>query len=72
MQSQSQGAQGTQGAASGLFHGYPALPGTYDEMFDGGVARPAFARVAQLLAAMGKPELARAQALAELSLLNQG
>ena len=25
-----------QGTAPGLFHGYPALPGTYDEMFDGG------------------------------------
>src|SRR5579859_7886395 len=56
----------------GLFAGYPALPGTYDEMFDPGGPRAPFARVAQLLGAMGKDELARAQALAEHALLQQG
>jgi uncharacterized circularly permuted ATP-grasp superfamily protein len=67
-QSQSQ----SQGPVAGLFDGYPALPGTYDEMFDGAVPRPAFARVAQLLARMTAEELARAQQLAEAALLQQG
>jgi uncharacterized circularly permuted ATP-grasp superfamily protein len=56
----------------GLFSGYPALPGTYDEMFEGGAARAAFTRVATLLDAMPKEDLARAQALAEHALLQQG
>src|SRR5438874_13613578 len=64
-QAQSQGG-------AGLFLGYPPLPGTYDEMFEGGNARPPFARVAQLLAAMRPEEFARAQALAEHALLQQG
>src|SRR5687768_12543059 len=68
MQQQSQ----SQTTAGGLFAGYPALPGTYDEMFDNGVARPPFARVAQLLDKLGKDELARAQVLAEHALLQQG
>src|SRR5512146_1033919 len=55
-----------------LFEGYGALPGTFDEMFDGGTPRQPFARVAQLLDKMGKDELARAQALAEHALLQQG
>ncbi|MEO8703254.1 MAG: circularly permuted type 2 ATP-grasp protein [Kofleriaceae bacterium] len=57
---------------SGLFDGYPALPGTYDEMFDAATPRPPFARVAQLLHAMTPEEFARAQALAESALLQQG
>src|SRR5438105_9352064 len=57
---------------NGLFDGYPALPGTYDEMFEAGGSRAPFARVAQLLGAMGKDDLARAQALAEHALLQQG
>jgi uncharacterized circularly permuted ATP-grasp superfamily protein len=61
-----------QSQGSGLFCGYPGLPGTYDEMFEGGIARAPFARVAQLLAAMRPEELARAQALAEHALLQQG
>ncbi|MDB4957807.1 MAG: hypothetical protein JWO36_5376 [Myxococcales bacterium] len=73
-QSQSQG-QG-QGSPPGLFQSYPLLPGTYDEMFDGrthdAAARAAFARVAQLLDAMRPEEFARAQALAEHALLQQG
>ena len=70
-QSQSQGP-GTGAGASGLFERYQQLPDTYDEMFDGGGARPPFARVAQLLAKMTPDELARAQALAETALLQQG
>ncbi len=62
-QSQSQG---------GLFTGYQALPDTFDEMFDAAGARAPFSRVAQLLAAMRPEELARAQALAEHALLQQG
>ncbi len=68
MQRQSQ----SQGGTSRLFDGYPALANTYDEMFDGGAARAPFARVAQLLDALGTDELARAQALAEHALLQQG
>jgi len=69
MQSQSQ----SQGPVTGLFDGYPALAGTYDEMFEtGGTARAAFARVAALLAKLPAEELARSQALAETALLQQG
>jgi uncharacterized circularly permuted ATP-grasp superfamily protein len=70
---QSQSQSQSQGPGSGLFDGYPPLAGTYDEMFaDGGLARPAFARVAALLAKVAPDELARSQALAEASLLHQG
>jgi len=55
-----------------LFDAYGALPGTFDEMFEGGSPRPPFARVAQLLAALKKDDLARSQALAEHALLQQG
>jgi uncharacterized circularly permuted ATP-grasp superfamily protein len=41
-------------------------------MFEGGSPRPPFARVAQLLAGMRPDEFARAQALAEHALLQQG
>ena len=68
MQQQSQ----SQGSAPRLFGGYQALPNTFDEMFADGSARQAFQRVAQLLDALGKDELARAQALAEQALLQQG
>ncbi len=67
-QSQSQ----SQGVAGRLFDGYPALDGTFDEMFEFGGPRPPFARVAQLLDKVGKEDLARFQALAERSLLQQG
>jgi uncharacterized circularly permuted ATP-grasp superfamily protein len=69
-----QGQSQSQGPLAGLFDGYEqaALPGTYDEMFDGHAARPPFARVAQLLAKMTPDELARAQQLAETALLQQG
>jgi uncharacterized circularly permuted ATP-grasp superfamily protein len=67
-QSQSQ-SQPTSGR---LFDGYPALPNTYDEMFEDGAARPPFSRIAQLLDAVGCDELARSQALAERALLQQG
>jgi len=69
MQSQSQ----SQGADAGLFQGYPALPSTYDELFDAtGAPRPAFARIAALLAKLRPDELAGSQALAETALLQQG
>jgi uncharacterized circularly permuted ATP-grasp superfamily protein len=58
--------------AGKLFEGYSALPGTFDEMFADGVPRAAFTRVAQLLDGIGKEELARAQVLAERTLLQQG
>jgi uncharacterized circularly permuted ATP-grasp superfamily protein len=66
------GQRQSQGTADPLFEGYPALPGTFDEMFEAGAARPAFARVAELLDGLGKDELARCQALAEHALLQQG
>jgi uncharacterized circularly permuted ATP-grasp superfamily protein len=57
----------------GLFQGYPALAGTFDELFEpSGSARPAFGRVAQLIDAIGPDGFARAQALAEHALLQQG
>src|SRR5437868_3360339 len=70
MQSQSQ----IQLPVSGLFGAYSqvALPGTFDEMFDGDKPRPGFSRVAQLLAKMTPDELARAQLLAETALLQAG
>jgi uncharacterized circularly permuted ATP-grasp superfamily protein len=73
-QSQSQSQSQSQGGAAGggLFASYMALPGTYDEMFEAGSPRTPFSRVAQLLGKMGPDELARAQALAEHSLLRQG
>src|SRR5262249_24620 len=63
----------SQGPLAGLFDGYPAIPGTYDEMFEGGGgARAAFARVAGLLAKLTADELARSQTLAETALLHPG
>jgi uncharacterized circularly permuted ATP-grasp superfamily protein len=56
----------------GLFDGYAQLPNTYDECFENGFPRLPFARVMHLLHALGKDELARAQALAEHALLQQG
>ena len=56
----------------GLLQAYPALAGTYDELFDGGAPRSAFAQLAQLLDAIGPDGFARAQALAEHALLQQG
>jgi uncharacterized circularly permuted ATP-grasp superfamily protein len=58
--------------AGPLFDRYVSLPSTYDELFDGGVARPAFARVTELLDLLGKDQLTRAQALAENALMQQG
>jgi uncharacterized circularly permuted ATP-grasp superfamily protein len=56
----------------GLFDGYTQLPGTFDESFENGFPRLPFARVMHLLHSLGKDELARAQALAEHALLQQG
>jgi uncharacterized circularly permuted ATP-grasp superfamily protein len=58
--------------AGPLFNHYESLPSTYDELFDAGVPRPAFARVIELLDGLGKDQLARAQMLAENALLQQG
>ena len=70
MQRQSQSQFAT---SAGLFRGYPALADTYDELLDEhGTPRAPFARVAQWLDAMAPAELARAQALAEHALLQQG
>jgi uncharacterized circularly permuted ATP-grasp superfamily protein len=58
---------------TGLFAGYAALPGVYDELFGAdGAARQEFRRTVELLSAMRPAEFARAQQLAELALLNQG
>lgn len=60
-------------ALTGLFSGYPFLPRTYDELFDErGVPRPSFGRIVASLGASTPEQFARAQALAELALLNQG
>ncbi len=56
----------------GLLQAYPALAGTFDELFENGTPRAAFAQVAQLLDAIGPEGFARAQALAEHALLQQG
>jgi uncharacterized circularly permuted ATP-grasp superfamily protein len=73
MRPMNQGQSQSQGPLAGLFDGYPALAGTFDEMFDSaGAARPPFARVAALLARLAPDELARSQALAETALLQQG
>jgi uncharacterized circularly permuted ATP-grasp superfamily protein len=56
-----------------LFADYPLLPGCYDELIGQGRApRPEFQRALDGLAAMSPEAFARAQALAELALLNQG
>ncbi|HEY3806156.1 MAG TPA: circularly permuted type 2 ATP-grasp protein [Kofleriaceae bacterium] len=55
-----------------LFDQYQELPNTFDELFEAGAPRPAFARVIELLDALGKEQLARTQALAETTLLQQG
>nr|HEX4314718.1 circularly permuted type 2 ATP-grasp protein [Kofleriaceae bacterium] len=55
-----------------LLASYPALPGTFDEMFGPDGPRLPFQRVAELLDRMTPDELARAQALAEHALLQQG
>ncbi len=76
MQRQSQSS--IPGTIERLFEGYTTLPDTYDEVFaESSAALPAtprlpFARVAQLLDLIGKDEVARAQALAEHALMQQG
>jgi uncharacterized circularly permuted ATP-grasp superfamily protein len=57
----------------GLLAGYPGLPGCFDELMEGdGQPRPDFRRCLETLAAHSPDEFARAQALAELALYNQG
>src|SRR4029079_19117520 len=55
-----------------LLDGYQPLEGTYDELFRGGEPRPEFLRALESLASRDTDEHSRAQALAELALLNQG
>jgi uncharacterized circularly permuted ATP-grasp superfamily protein len=56
-----------------LFSAYTPLPGTWDELFAGpGEPRDTLRRPLSALLASDRDELARAQALAERSLLNQG
>ncbi len=56
-----------------LFADYRPLSGTYDELFTpDGVPRPEVARLAAAFAGLSPDAFARAQALAELALLNQG
>jgi uncharacterized circularly permuted ATP-grasp superfamily protein len=58
---------------SPLFSSYAPLAGTFDELFSAaGVARESLAAALTTLFASQPEELARAQALAERSLLNQG
>ena len=61
------------GPSRGLFSDYPSCPGASDELLDpSGAPREDFRRAVTLLGARSSDELARSQALAELSLLNQG
>ncbi len=73
-QSQSQaGSSQSQGQAPGLLAGYAAASGCFDELIgEGGLPRAEFRRCLEMLAALTPDEFARAQALAELALLNQG
>ncbi|MGO8998397.1 MAG: circularly permuted type 2 ATP-grasp protein [Polyangiaceae bacterium] len=65
----------TAGSASRptLFASYAPLPGTFDELFSApGAERASLGQALAALLAVRPEELARAQALAERSLLNQG
>lgn len=63
----------TEQGAPGLFAGYPIPRGAFDELIAGdGTFRPEFARPLALLAGCSDDQIARAQQLAELALLNQG
>ena len=55
-----------------LLDGYQPLDGTYDELYRGREPRPEFRRALESLAAADLDEHSRAQALAEIALLNQG
>jgi uncharacterized circularly permuted ATP-grasp superfamily protein len=56
-----------------IFEQYAPLGGAYDELFGpDGRPRPAFAKVAEQFAGLTGADFARAQALAELTLLHQG
>jgi uncharacterized circularly permuted ATP-grasp superfamily protein len=59
--------------SKGLFDGYRALEGAFDEMFAAdGSCRPHAARLHAMMNELSPSEFARHQALAELSLFNQG
>jgi len=56
-----------------IFEQYAQLAGTYDELFaPDGTPRAAFTKVAEQFAKLSAADFARAQALAELTLLHQG
>lgn len=58
---------------TGLLSDYPALPGTFDELIgDDGATRAEFREGLAMLDALTPEAFARAQALAERALLNQG
>ena len=57
---------------TGLFAGYRALAGAFDELFVEAAARDGYGRVVGLLDGVLPAEFARSQQLAELALLNQG
>jgi uncharacterized circularly permuted ATP-grasp superfamily protein len=70
-QSQTQAPDGL--VAGSCFASYPTLPATYDELFSGpGEPNPSLEGPLAALFAKGTAEIARAQALAEKSLLDQG
>jgi uncharacterized circularly permuted ATP-grasp superfamily protein len=60
-------------SAASVFEQYPAVAGCHDELIAAdGSPRPEFRRLLDALGKLGPEELARAQALAELTLLTQG
>jgi uncharacterized circularly permuted ATP-grasp superfamily protein len=60
-------------SVSGLFDGYTAPPGTWDELFEApGVPRKDVGRTVESLGATTAEAFVRCQSLAELALLNQG
>src|SRR5437762_1030147 len=60
-------------STAGVFSGYRATPGSFDELFDEtGQPRADFRPVVESLGDCSTEELARLQGLAEISLLHQG
>ncbi|MCC6623142.1 MAG: circularly permuted type 2 ATP-grasp protein [Deltaproteobacteria bacterium] len=70
---QAQSAPALAEAAATLLSGYAPIPGTYDELLSpDGTPRPEFGRCLAMIFSQSPERFARAQALAELALLNQG
>jgi uncharacterized circularly permuted ATP-grasp superfamily protein len=71
--SSSQSQSQSQGAEQSVFAHYASAPGCFDELVgQNREPRPEFRAALETLARLSPDEFARAQALAELSLLNQG